>query len=662
MDKFMNNTLKVFVSMFCITLAFLLVGCKETKEYEIKFIGFDNEIIKTIKVDNLDSLAYPAPPTVEGHRFVKWIKVEKENYIEITAEYKILSYNISFYDNDKQLIDIQVVEYGKSADPSKFNMELEGLDFLGWDKKYTNVKSDLKVYPLYEQKKFTVNFYDENDDLISTEEVLYGNDAVAPQNPSKAGYEFSGWNKEYTNVKENLEIYPLFIKLNLEIKFVDMYGDIISTQNVNYKESAVAPTAPTVKYYTFTGWDKEFSSVEEDLIIKAVYSKNNETYSNTNANYWLQTMSKKYNISKIILNEEEINEFNKKVVSDYSKTKVIDVKNIEKTLTKSYVSGLINNYSNINKYTVYDHTTYTSISSAVKNQILSNRNLDNIPQSIDVKFGIVTDFAWLRSYPTNNYSNDYDMDRFQETSLNVGEGVAIYHESLDGEWYFVQAQNYNGWMEKKNVAICSKEEMVNFLDPTERLVVISDYVVLETAHVRMGQAFPLIENSEKYVIKFPTRNSDGELLLKELTLEKTDDYSVGYLEYTYENVLTQAFKLLGIDYSWGDKSKAGRDCSSTMNGIYTSFGFMMPRNTSNQVSVPTYGTKFTQGTFAVYKMKDYAPGTMVFTSSHVMLYIGEDENNVSYLLHNTTSGNGACILQSLSSYGTTKMIGTLEMQ
>ena len=45
--------------------------------------------------------------------------------------------------------------------------------------------------------------------------------------------------------------------------------------------------------------------------------------------------------------------------------------------------------------------------------------------------------------------------------------------------------------------------------------------------------------------------------------------------------------------------------------------------------------------------KNYKPGTLIFTSSHVMMYIGEDENGVSYLYHNTTSKGGGCILQPL---------------
>ena len=65
--------------------------------------------------------------------------------------------------------------------------------------------------------------------------------------------------------------------------------------------------------------------------------------------------------------------------------------------------------------------------------------------------------------------------------------------------------------------------MTDFLKPANKLVVISDYVKLEDAHVRMGQAFPLIaEAEETYKIKFPKRNSDGTLYLKELTLAKTD--------------------------------------------------------------------------------------------------------------------------------------------
>ena len=654
--------MKKITLLLCIMLTILLVGCKKETTYEIRFVGFDGELITTIEVENTNNILYPKAPIVEGHDFIGWVKEEKEGCIEITAKYKKQTFRVNFYNKDSQLIDTQIIEYGLDADTSNLNMEIEGYQFMGWDKDYTNVNEELSVYPKYEQKKYVVKFYDAENNLILEKEVMHGESVTAPDAPTKDGFIFSSWDKEFTSVKSNLDIYPVFVNTICEVKFVDMYGDTISTQIVEKGTAATAPSAPNVKYYTFSNWDKDFSNVESDLVVKAVYAKNNEVHLNTNANYWLQVISSKYNITKTILTEEEITKFNEKVLSDYSKTKVIDVKTIEVTATKSYVNSLITRYSNINKYVVYNNETKKSLSATEKDAILSNRSLDKIPANVNVKFGLITDFAWVRSYPTNHYSNNYSMDRFQETTINVGEGVAIYHESLDGNWYFVQAQNYNGWVEKKYIAECSKEEMVNFLSAKDKLVVISDYVIIESVHVRMGQAFPLVSQEANYTIKFPTRNEDGRLLLKEVSLEKTDDYSVGYLEYTYENVMTQAFKLLGIDYSWGDKEKDGRDCSSTMNAIYLCFGFMMPRNTSNQVAIPTYGTSIAKGTFSVSKMKNYAPGTMIFTSSHVMLYIGEDESGNPYLLHNTTSGDGACILQSLSSYGTSKIIGTLKMQ
>ena len=463
------------------------------------------------------------------------------------------------------------------------------------------------------------------------------------------------------NITSNLDVYPIYEELIFTVTFVDQYGDILKVEEVKYKQSATAPDAPVLDYYNFNKWDLDFSEVMNNMTVKAIYTKEQQTYSISNVNYWLQILSSKYNINKTILTPSEINSYNDKILSDYTKTEVMDVLSITGTKTQSYVKNLITAYANINKYTIYNDNTNTALTTSEKDTILSNRNLTSVPATVTVKYGIISDFAWLRSYPTNHYSNNYSMDRFQETSLNVGEGVAIYHESLDKQWYFVQAENYNGWIEKKNVAECSYDELESFLKPQNSLLVISDYVTLESSHVRMGQVFPLVDiTDDSYTMKFPTRNSDGALVLKDLTVAKSNDYHEGYLDYTYYNVFNQAFKLLGIDYSWGDKDKLGRDCSSTMNAIYKCFGFMMPRNTTNQVAIPTYGSKVSGLTNAT--VRNYLPGSLIFTSSHVMLYLGENESGIAYLLHNTTSGNGECILQSLNDYGGSRINGVLKLQ
>ena len=62
------------------------------------------------------------------------------------------------------------------------------------------------------------------------------------------------------------------------------------------------------------------------------------------------------------------------------------------------------------------------------------------------------------------------------------------------------------------------------------------------------------------------------------------------------------------------------------------------------------------------ELQKYAPGTLVFSSGHVMMYIGENHQGYSYILHNTTAGNGACIIQKVSDYGIHRYIGLLELQ
>lgn len=634
----------------------------EKNTYLVKFYDEKANLIKTESVLYGESVIGETLPNKEGFNFIGWDKdlTNIKNNLDVYPIYEIIKYTVKFYGFNKELLKTEIVEYGCNA-VGIGNLNVEGYIFTGWDKDFSNVKSNLDVYPVFETVKYVVNFYDIEGNIIKTEEVAHGKSAEGITAPSVYGYKFVRWDENIENVTTDLDVFPIYEEEIYTVTFVDFYGNVLKTETVKYKESATAPNIPTVEYHTFNKWSLDFSEVKNNMTVKAVYNSNFKSYQISNVNYWLQILSKKYDINQTILTQTEITSYNAKITSNYSKTKVVDVLSITGNKTSSYVSGLINKYTNINKYTIYDKDTNQSISSTVKENILSNRNINNIPSTVTVKYGIISDFAWMRSYPTNHYSNNYSMDRFQETSLNVGEGVAIYHESADKEWYFVQAENYNGWVEKKYIAECSYEELESFLKPGKNLVVISDYVTLQSAHVRMGQSFPLISvNTESYVISFPTRTTDGKLNLIELAVAKSNDYHEGYLEYTYKNVFLQAFKLLGIDYSWGDKSKLGRDCSSTMNAIYKCFGFMMPRNTSNQVAIPTYGSSVSG--LSNTSIQTYKPGTMIFTSSHVMLYIGEDSSGTAYLLHNTTSGDGACILQSLNSYGGSKINGVLKLQ
>ena len=288
----------------------------------------------------------------------------------------------------------------------------------------------------------------------------------------------------------------------------------------------------------------------------------------------------------------------------------------------------------IYQYQVFDDSHY--LSQNEKTTIKNNRALEQIPATVTVRYGIITEFAAVRSFPTNCIAGSYSQDRFQETGLNVGEGVAVYHVTADGQWFFVQAMNYFGWVEAGKIGLCSREMLLSFIDSEQFIVVTADTLNIDGRIVRMGQALPYVtKNDQEYQVQMPRRDAAGNLVLHQIAVARDDEkVHDGYLPYTLRNVFIQAFKMLGIPYSWGDNYVYGRDCSSTQNAVYACFGFKMPRNTSQQRSIPQYAV--TMNINESYIKNNLRPGALIFSSGHVMMYIGDDDQGNAYIYHNTS--------------------------
>ena len=579
----------------------------------------------------------------------------------VACQAPLVTYTVTFLDKDGEIIEEQQVLEGSAAmAPEPF--EYNGLLFDKWDKDFSNVTSNLTVQALYKQARCTVTFLGKNGEVLKTQKVNNGNAAEAPELPEYPFCTFVKWDKDFSSVTEDMTVQAIYNQEKIVVTFLGKNGEVLDIQGVDKGDAALAPTPPSYPFFTFDKWDKDFSNITEDITIQALYIEDEESdFEMTDYRYWLKQVGAKYDISAIIMTKEEIEAYNQNILSDVVATEVVDVLKTGETVTKSYVLSLINAYNLMDRYTVYNDSTKSALSSTEKNAILENRNINAIPETVTVQYGLIVNFAWMRSYPTRHYSNSYTSDKFQETSLNVGEEVAVFHTSSDGNWKFIQARTYCGWVESKYIATSDYETVASFVNDTNRIVVIGNYVTILNAHVRMGQSFPLASETDKFIIKFPIRNTSGELVLQNVQVDKDENYHKGYLDYTYENLFKQAFKLLGIPYSWGDKVKEGRDCSSTQKEIYASFGIKLPRNGGNQNDIPTYGAS-TPGITINKLVSEYDPGTIIFSSGHVMMYIGVDEEGVAYIFHNTSAGNGECILQKLQSYGISKIIGTLRMQ
>lgn len=119
--------------------------------------------------------------------------------------------------------------------------------------------------------RFIVKFLDWNGDVLSSQEVDSGEDAIAPANPTREGYTFIGWDKEFTNITEDLVVTAQYQINRFEVIFKDWDGTVLKSDSVDWNTAAIAPANPSREGYTFIGWDKEFSRVTEDLSITALY-------------------------------------------------------------------------------------------------------------------------------------------------------------------------------------------------------------------------------------------------------------------------------------------------------------------------------------------------------------------------------------------------------
>ncbi len=69
-------------------------------------------------------------------------------------------------------------------------------------------------------KKYTVVFKDYDGTTLNTQSVKEGTAAIAPQNPTREGYEFTGWDKSFDNVTSDITVTATYKKISTEPQFV----------------------------------------------------------------------------------------------------------------------------------------------------------------------------------------------------------------------------------------------------------------------------------------------------------------------------------------------------------------------------------------------------------------------------------------------------------
>ena len=117
----------------------------------------------------------------------------------------------------------------------------------------------LTLYPVWNTNKYTITFDTNGGSEIAPITQDYGTQIAAPANPTRKGYTFKGWDKEIpeTMPAENITVKAQWEINQYTITFDTNGGSEIAPITQDYGTEITAPDNPTRKGYTFKGWDKE---------------------------------------------------------------------------------------------------------------------------------------------------------------------------------------------------------------------------------------------------------------------------------------------------------------------------------------------------------------------------------------------------------------------
>ena len=117
----------------------------------------------------------------------------------------------------------------------------------------------LTLYPVWNTNKYTITFDTNGGSEIAPITQDYGTQIAAPANPTRKGYTFKGWDKEIpeTMPAENITVKAQWEINQYTITFDTNGGSEIAPITQDYGTEITAPDNPTRKGYTFRGWDKE---------------------------------------------------------------------------------------------------------------------------------------------------------------------------------------------------------------------------------------------------------------------------------------------------------------------------------------------------------------------------------------------------------------------
>lgn len=250
--------------------------------YTVTFMD-GKTVLKTEKVQHGSAATAPEVPEKDGRTFKEWDKdfSKVTSDLTINAVYDVDTFTVTFKDGEK-VLETQTVEYEAAAiapDTARLSPP-EGMHFAKWDKDFSKVTEDIEVSAVYELNEYTVTFKN-GETTLKTEMVKHGSAATQPNVYDTATKKFVGWDKSFDNVTSDLIVNAKFETKKFTLTFINFDGTTVYTAEVEYGASIrdhfdTADSAATYDdtILDYDGWYKADGTRIDELDLPTMPAEN----------------------------------------------------------------------------------------------------------------------------------------------------------------------------------------------------------------------------------------------------------------------------------------------------------------------------------------------------------------------------------------------------
>lgn len=192
-------------------------------KYTVTFMDGEKVLETFPNVPHGSAVTAPEVPKKDGKTFKGWDKdfSNVTSDLTINAVYDVHTFTVTFKDGEK-VLETQTVEYEAAAtapDTARLSPP-EGMHFAEWDKDFSKVTEDIEVSAVYELNEYTVIFKN-GETILKTEMVKHGFVATPPNVYDTPTAKFVGWDKAFDNVTSDLIVNAKLEKQKYTLTFID---------------------------------------------------------------------------------------------------------------------------------------------------------------------------------------------------------------------------------------------------------------------------------------------------------------------------------------------------------------------------------------------------------------------------------------------------------